>query len=178
MLGSKFARSSALAVVMVLSVVGASCGSDSATTPAVPAADGPCSKLTREEVAAALGQPVSAPEEDMEEGSPTCEWRGTVASASDDVSSRIKVELAVLALTAEDRTSLQSLVEDSDNIVVPGLGDLAVIQNRITPSPLFVVSGEQTLVIDLANFAMPADFTEDEVVALLTALGTAALARI
>jgi len=149
------------------------------TDPNAP--DGVCGLLTKEEVESELGRTVEDGVEDsFDEEVARCTWVVTMPPPSPELSDDLKATVLIVPLTDIDRAELDGLVANPENIVVEGLGELAVINNNILPGPMYVVlNDEEYLEVDLANFQTPIDFpSEERIVEILTEFSTLAVSRL
>lgn len=147
--------------------------------PAEPVDSGICGVLTQAEVEAALGRTVGPGVEDSFDGEVArCTWTVTTPPPNPELSDNLKVEVLVLPLLDIERAEIDGLAADPNNIVVDGLGDLAVIENIVVASPMYVVLGDEYLEVDVSNFRTPADFTAERLVEILIELATLVVPRI
>ena len=151
------------------------------TEPNTP--DGVCGLLTKEEVETELGRTVEDGVEDSvsnDEEVPRCTWTVTMPPPDPELSDDLKATVIIVPMTDIDRAELDGLAANPENIVVDGLGELAVINNNILPGPMYVVlNDEEYLEVDLANFRTPADFpNEERIVEILTEFSTLAVSRL
>lgn len=128
-----------------------------------------CRLLTKQQVKAAIGAPVS-PAMPAKTSKTGCEWQ-TI-----DAQSREYLTVEVLPLGRAERARFTQLAEDPDNEVVDDLGDQAVLECGARRSGecfilkrLWVRSGDEYLGLSLVG---PAD-TADEVDALVELAGHA-----
>lgn len=144
-----------------------------------PVDTGICSVLSQDEIEAALDRDVQPGVEDsFDEEVVRCTWTVTAPPPSPERSSDLKLQVLLFPLLDIERAELDGLAADPDNILVEGLGDLAVIENNILPGPIYVVLGDEYLEVDLANYSTPADFTEERIVELLTELAELVVPRL
>ena len=149
--------------------------------PSEPAeAAGICGLLTQEEVENALARTVEPGVEDsFDREVARCTWTVTMPPPDPELSDDLKATVMLVPMTDIDRAELDALAANPENIVIPGLGDLAVINAQLVPGPMYVVVGDEYLEVDLANFRTPADFpNEERIIEILTELSTLAFLRL
>jgi hypothetical protein len=140
-----------VAVVLVTALAVAVGG----TVPATAAASGgngtgPCSLLTRSQVADLLGARVERGRSERASGARACEWQTQEEGIGgiDDAPLGLTV---VLYSTKRARGAFDELVRDQDNEIIDGIGDEAVADDTF-PVPVSARVGRRVFEVEVSNY--------------------------
>jgi hypothetical protein len=143
------ASANCLAVV----VVAAAENDNRAQTKATPAQSDPCSLLTKEDAAAALGEAVSGPE--SKTGLPM--GPGTTISSCEYSGSDVhKIHLNLISMSPDSAAMYRGMCAEKDNKGLAGFGDIACWYND-KHEELQVLKGKTVISIELRRSGDPTE---------------------
>jgi hypothetical protein len=111
---------------------------------------GPCSLLTRSQVADLLGAPVERGRSERAAGARACEWQTEEEGTGgiDDAPLGLTV---VLYSTKRARADFDDLVRDQDNEIIDGIGDEAVADDTFAV-PVSARVGRRVFEVEITNY--------------------------
>ncbi|MGB8858415.1 MAG: hypothetical protein WCC60_04135 [Ilumatobacteraceae bacterium] len=151
------------------------------------AATGMCDLFTGVELRGLFGQDLSAGEPDGDVGNPNCRWEGTVPSKSaSDISRSVTFKVASLELTADAQAQFDTLIADKLTRVLDTPAGRTVQDCFVDHvgacstyhSTLYLLLADRYVAFDISNYATPADFTDEQIDAILAQAAAMAGARL